>query len=225
MSPEISSRLPLRSSRAAVWIALALLGAAAGLTVGLPTGNRPATGSTTRANRIRPSTRLPARVAKVYGGLPLAFEPNVGQTASPVRFLARGRGYALFLTGDSAVIALQSASQKSKGRNRRPVFSRQPSAVRKRKLEIGNWKLEIRSSKLARRQSSDISSQWSGAQHHGRRANGHGRALCALNPKCKIANPKSCSPQSPAPGPERRPHASGWREPACPRHRPRPAAR
>jgi hypothetical protein len=91
MSPEISSRAPLRNSRTAVWMAFALLGVAAGLTLGLPTGNRPAPGSTTRATRIRPSTRLPAGVAQVYAGLPLAFEPNLGQTASPVRFLARGR--------------------------------------------------------------------------------------------------------------------------------------
>ena len=199
MSPEISSGLPLRSSRAAVWIALALLGAAAGLTVGLPTGNRPATGSTTRANRIRPSTRLPARVAKVYGGLPLAFEPNVGQTASPVRFLARGRGYALFLTGDSAVIALQSASQKSKGRNRRPVFSRQPSAVRKRKLEIGNWKFEIRSSLEGSRQTSALSGQGRSTTDDGPMVMEELFAPLIQNAKLQIQNLAAPSPQPPAP--------------------------
>ena len=32
--------------------------------------------------------------------LPMFFEPNQGQTAPQVKFLARGSGYALFLTAD-----------------------------------------------------------------------------------------------------------------------------
>ena len=39
--------------------------------------------------------------------LPLFFEPNQGQTAAPVKFLARGAGYGLFLTADEAVLELQ----------------------------------------------------------------------------------------------------------------------
>lgn len=35
------------------------------------------------------------------------FEPNQGQTASPVKFLAHGAGYGLFLTADEAVLQLQ----------------------------------------------------------------------------------------------------------------------
>jgi len=38
--------------------------------------------------------------------LPLIFEPNQGQTDPQVRFLARGTGYGLFLSGDQAVLAL-----------------------------------------------------------------------------------------------------------------------
>jgi hypothetical protein len=38
---------------------------------------------------------------------PLFFEPNVGQTDSRVKFLARGVGYGLFLTADEAVLSLQ----------------------------------------------------------------------------------------------------------------------
>src|SRR5208283_2364628 len=41
-----------------------------------------------------------------YGKLPLRFEANQGQTDSHVKFLARGRGYALFLTGNQAVLKL-----------------------------------------------------------------------------------------------------------------------
>jgi hypothetical protein len=41
-----------------------------------------------------------------YGGLPLAFEANAGQTDASVRFLARGAGYTVFLTDREAVLAL-----------------------------------------------------------------------------------------------------------------------
>jgi hypothetical protein len=39
--------------------------------------------------------------------LPLFFEPNQGQTAAPVKFLAHGSGYGLFLTADEAVLEVQ----------------------------------------------------------------------------------------------------------------------
>src|SRR5437868_2251203 len=42
------------------------------------------------------------------GQLPLSFEQNRGQTAQQVRFLARGAGYALFLTERQAVLTLRS---------------------------------------------------------------------------------------------------------------------
>src|SRR5579871_4992061 len=42
-----------------------------------------------------------------YGQIPLSFEANQGQTDSQVNFLARGSGYALFLTPSEAVLGLQ----------------------------------------------------------------------------------------------------------------------
>ena len=42
--------------------------------------------------------------------LPLFFEPNQGQTAPQVKFLARGAGYGLFLTADEAVLQLQPSA-------------------------------------------------------------------------------------------------------------------
>lgn len=42
--------------------------------------------------------------------LPMFFEPNQGQTAPRVKFLARGRGYGLFLTADEAVLQLQPSA-------------------------------------------------------------------------------------------------------------------
>ena len=64
-------------------------------------------------------TRLQAN----YGRLPLHFEPNVGQSADAVQFLARGPGYTLFLTADEAVLALRPS---------RPVSDRvKPHAPRR----------------------------------------------------------------------------------------------
>ena len=42
-----------------------------------------------------------------YGKLPLSFEANQGQTDRQVRFLSRGDGYSLFLTGSEAVLTLR----------------------------------------------------------------------------------------------------------------------
>ena len=48
--------------------------------------------------------------AAAYGNLPLAFEANVGQTAVQVGFLARGEGYMLSLSPDTAVLHLQQGA-------------------------------------------------------------------------------------------------------------------
>jgi hypothetical protein len=46
------------------------------------------------------------RVQNVMAGMPLLFEPNVGQDDSQVGFLSRGRGYTLHLSSNQAVFAL-----------------------------------------------------------------------------------------------------------------------
>ena len=46
------------------------------------------------------------RVSEAYGKLPLHFEANQGQTDSGVKFLSRGRGYTLFLTGRGEAVML-----------------------------------------------------------------------------------------------------------------------
>jgi hypothetical protein len=48
----------------------------------------------------------PAAAKGAYGRLPLAFEANGGRTDERVDFIARGRGYALFLTPGESVLAL-----------------------------------------------------------------------------------------------------------------------
>jgi hypothetical protein len=56
-----------------------------------------------------PASALHKRAAALseYGKLPLSFEENRGQTDGQVKFLSRGNGFSLFLTGDEAVIALK----------------------------------------------------------------------------------------------------------------------
>ena len=45
-----------------------------------------------------------------YGKLRLGFEANQGQVRGPVKFLARGHGYTIFLTNDEAVLTLRKSS-------------------------------------------------------------------------------------------------------------------
>ncbi len=52
------------------------------------------------------------KMAADYGKLPLSFEANEGQTDGKVKFLSRGHGYSLFLTGNDAVIALKKEAPR-----------------------------------------------------------------------------------------------------------------
>ena len=68
----------------------------------------PPVASLTRPMTVAPSTTQPAQVNAAYGKLPLIFAANQGQTDPQVRFLARGPGYTLFLTPDTAVFSLRA---------------------------------------------------------------------------------------------------------------------
>jgi hypothetical protein len=57
-----------------------------------------------------PAASKPPQVRSIYGRLPLSFEENRGQTDARVKFLARGRGYTLFLTSTEAVLKLRAPS-------------------------------------------------------------------------------------------------------------------
>ncbi len=70
---------------------------------------------TVQSSAAAPVRRLDA----TYGKLPLSFEANQGQTDRAVKFLSRGRGYALFLTGDEAVLTLERTSQKAKRKSQK----------------------------------------------------------------------------------------------------------
>ena len=64
-----------------------------------------------------------ALVREAYGQLPLSFEANQGQGDPRVSFLSRGRGYALFLTGDAAVLALQKSAAAETGNQKSRIGS------------------------------------------------------------------------------------------------------
>src|SRR2546423_6641846 len=53
-------------------------------------------------------------LAVSYGQLPLTFEPNRGQYDSRVQYLARGPGYALFLTPQESVQAFNAKRKDGK---------------------------------------------------------------------------------------------------------------
>jgi len=53
-----------------------------------------------------------ARLAGSYGKIPLSFEANQGQTDARVKFLARGPGYTMFLTGDGVALELQDSGPR-----------------------------------------------------------------------------------------------------------------
>lgn len=67
-----------------------------------------AASSAPKSTTVAPAARH--RIQASYAALPLAFEPNQGQTDSQVKYLARGNGYTLFLTENDAVFSLHSRS-------------------------------------------------------------------------------------------------------------------
>jgi hypothetical protein len=61
-----------------------------------------------------PMAMVRARSAATYRSLPLSFEPNQGQAATPVEYLARGKGYALLLTSNAAWLELRQPPEQPK---------------------------------------------------------------------------------------------------------------
>jgi hypothetical protein len=59
-----------------------------------------------------PDKATQARVSDAYGMLPLSFEENRGQADAQVKFLSRGKGYALALAPSEAVLALTKSQKR-----------------------------------------------------------------------------------------------------------------
>ena len=94
-------------------VLLVIVGAAI---LGLAVHTRPVVAASTAPVPVFALTapRASSVVVPSFGHLPLMFEPNHGQTDPSVKFMARGSGYALFLTGDDAVLSLQHPVQAGK---------------------------------------------------------------------------------------------------------------
>jgi hypothetical protein len=70
-----------------------------------------ASSASSLSKTIPPAAR--DRLQAAYAALPLAFEPNQGQTDAQVKYMARANGYTLFLTNRDAVFAFHSKTSAS----------------------------------------------------------------------------------------------------------------
>jgi len=60
-----------------------------------------------RSHTTDQTARSHVLASQSLSGLPLIFEPNLGQSNADIDYLARGRGYSLFLSGAEATLRLQ----------------------------------------------------------------------------------------------------------------------
>jgi hypothetical protein len=95
-------------------------------------------------NDARLSSLKTAAAEIDYGKIPMSFEENLGQAEAEVKFLSRGNGYALFLTGDEAVFALKkAANQKGEPDKSDKTSARNSQAILKMKLSGANHSPQI----------------------------------------------------------------------------------
>jgi uncharacterized protein (TIGR03437 family) len=82
------------------------------------------------ANEIIDKTTR-ARIEQAYGKIPIRFEANERQTDARVKFMARGAGYSVFLTGDEAVLQLRKGKSGDVGAEERenPMADRSVESV------------------------------------------------------------------------------------------------
>ncbi|MGH9190093.1 MAG: hypothetical protein ACRD0Q_08690, partial [Acidimicrobiales bacterium] len=105
----------MRRSRGVVTagLCLALVAGVASLAMAMGDGGRHAD---------RPAEQPGQRFGDPFAGVPLSFEPNVGQVDDAVRFLSRGPDFDLFLTPSEAVVRLAgSAGDPASVLRMRPV--------------------------------------------------------------------------------------------------------
>jgi len=115
----------------ALWIVAILVAAVAAVVVVAP--NARLHGGTLAASALASQPATPAARARIqanYAALPLAFEANQGQTDPQVKYLARGKGYRLFLTSSQAIMALGGTKGYSEVLDMMMNKRRGPAAVR-----------------------------------------------------------------------------------------------
>src|SRR5579859_7767524 len=64
-------------------------------------------------NAVSPTPARKYSSPQTWGELPLAFEQNHGQTNAAVDYLARGKGYTVFLSPGAATLTLRGADSRS----------------------------------------------------------------------------------------------------------------
>src|ERR1044072_963036 len=107
--PYRLTKFNLKGTRLSLFAACILLAALSLSQTLLPAGSA-------EARRASERGADAARLSEGYGKLPLRFEVNRGQTSSAVKFLARGRGYTLFLAVTGAVLRLRAAGNEDEER-------------------------------------------------------------------------------------------------------------
>ncbi len=112
-----------------------LIVSVASLALYFSTGVRAAKSSSSSANSAADKAR---KISASTLSLPLFFEPNQGQTAPQVRFLAHGAGYGLFFTGDEAVLQLHKTSAQTRPAVANGLANNDSSAVIRMHLDGAN---------------------------------------------------------------------------------------
>ena len=74
-----------------------------------------------------PSSGKQVKALDAYFQLPFSFEPNHGQAAAPIRFMARGSGYGVYLTQAEAVLSLRNRAAKNRSTIRLRFIAAAPS--------------------------------------------------------------------------------------------------
>jgi hypothetical protein len=80
--------------------------------------------------QVSQPAKAAAKLSSAYGKLPLAFEPNRGQTNPAVQFLSRTPSATLFLTGSDAVLETSTFNKNGKGEARPRVTLTGTASVR-----------------------------------------------------------------------------------------------
>src|ERR1700684_446492 len=91
------------------------------------------------ANQVSANDR--SRIVETYGKLPLSFEANKGQSDKQVKFLSRGQGYTLFLTGDEAVFSLRRSSAQDADRDK--LAALKPAAFQSKSLDSAVLRMKL----------------------------------------------------------------------------------
>lgn len=94
---------------------------------------------TTPAKPAKVDESVKKQVKETLGNLPLSFEANAGQADSRIKFLARGRGFGMFLSPQETLLVLKSKDKKESGKGSRfPSLSAAPSEALSMRLMNAN---------------------------------------------------------------------------------------